>query len=422
LGEGITIGGVASLVRYDILGMQVSLRRFTRTTIVSRSIVSLLPLLACWPQFVRSSSFTTIGKCSMVRPGLGRWLAEPFAGEGVFPLFKLLWLDALRLPWGSYFGMILLLWITHVAVCLLFGWLLARFDLLLLTFGLSWTNLETLSWAMQWNAQLVSVFFLAAWHVLLGTRKLDRPAAAFFLCLLASGLCSTRGIISGLILTIFILERNKGEERLRLGVLCLAPTALLLATMWLLTPHRATRPAPRCYTAATICFRIHCSCHYQYCDGSSAPVHHLLWRAQGGGLLLGVPDGWANSPAATVDFGGLRPHCRRVAWLRPLVDEPFDYYELALPLQPAPLFRSPGRYPGLAFPWKRHAEQRDGWRGGKLRTAIERAGPAAHFDPASLTAGRAREVGTALWSSLMLCFPATDPGRWTATRGFAKPR
>lgn len=51
--------------------------------------------------------------------------------------------------------MILLLWITHVVVCLLFGCLLARFDLppaaiafALLTFGLSWTNLETLGWAM----------------------------------------------------------------------------------------------------------------------------------------------------------------------------------------------------------------------------------------------------------------------------------
>jgi hypothetical protein len=46
----------------------------------------------------------------------------------------------------------------------------------------------------------------------------------------------------------------------------------------------------------------------------------------------------------------------------------------------------------LAFPWKRHAEQWDGWRGGKLRAAIEQAGPTEHFDPSSLTAGRAREL------------------------------
>jgi hypothetical protein len=46
----------------------------------------------------------------------------------------------------------------------------------------------------------------------------------------------------------------------------------------------------------------------------------------------------------------------------------------------------------LAFPWKRHAEQWDGWRGGKLRAAIERADAAEHFDPSSLTAGRAREL------------------------------
>ena len=65
----------------------------------------------------------------MARPARHWWLIEPFAGEGVFPLFKLLWLGAVHLTGGSYFGMILLLWLTHVAICLLFGWVLARFGL-----------------------------------------------------------------------------------------------------------------------------------------------------------------------------------------------------------------------------------------------------------------------------------------------------
>jgi hypothetical protein len=99
---------------------------------------------------------------------MGRPVSDWAAGSpnhcrgGRSPLFKLLWLGAVRLTEGSYFGMILLLWITHVAVYLLLGCLLARFDLpaaaiafALLTFGLSWTRL-----AMRWNAQLAIVFFL----------------------------------------------------------------------------------------------------------------------------------------------------------------------------------------------------------------------------------------------------------------------
>lgn len=111
--------------------MQASLPRSAQTAILVCSTFSLLPLLTCWPQFRLLFFFHDDWEMldGATRLGLGRWLAEPFVGEGVFPLFKLLWLGAVRLTGGSYFGMILLLWITHFAVCLLFGWLLARFDL-----------------------------------------------------------------------------------------------------------------------------------------------------------------------------------------------------------------------------------------------------------------------------------------------------
>src|SRR5579863_4520611 len=216
-----------------------------RTAIVASSIASLLPLIVCWAQFRSLFFFDDDWEMldGAARLGLGRWLVEPFAGEGFFPLFKLLWLGAVHATGGSYFAMILLLWITHVAICLLWGFLLARFDLppaaivfAVLAFGLASTNLETLGWFMQWNAQLAIVFFLAAWHLLLGEVRPVR-AAAVFLCLLAGALCSTRGIMSGLVLAVFVLMRKTRTERTGLALLCLTPTALLAAVMWLFVPH-----------------------------------------------------------------------------------------------------------------------------------------------------------------------------------------
>src|SRR5580698_5824742 len=103
--------------------MQATSPDWTRSAIVAGSMASLLPLIACWAQF-RSLYFfdddwdLLDGAAGL---GLGRWLFEPFAGEGIIPLFKLLWLAAIRLTGGSYFGMILLLWVTHLGICLLFG-------------------------------------------------------------------------------------------------------------------------------------------------------------------------------------------------------------------------------------------------------------------------------------------------------------
>jgi hypothetical protein len=47
---------------------------------------------------------------------------------------------------------------------------------------------------------------------------------------------------------------------------------------------------------------------------------------------------------------------------------------------------------GLAFPWKRHADQWATERGTNLRTSIRQTGPNDRFDPSTLTAGRAREL------------------------------
>jgi hypothetical protein len=401
--------------------MRTILSRVTRATIFACSIASLLPLIACWPLFLRLFFFNDDWEMfdGATRLGLGRWLAEPFLGEGMFPLFKLLWLGAVRLTGGSYFGMILLVWTTHLAICLLFGWLLARCELpaaaiafALLTFGLSWTNLETLVSPMQWNAQLAIVFFLAAWHFALGTRQLDGRAAGCFFCLLLSGLCSTRGIVSGLVLAIFVLARDKGGERLRLMVLCLAPTTLLVAAMLLFTPHHGT-PKP----VAALLFGL----DYLLSNPLFTPLPPLR-KLFGAGAPLAC--GALKTAVIVWAFRSARPATRTLLWtlgafdlivaaslgysrsytgLAATTGSRYQYISLLCFVPFAGILVARLRIgarvavllmcaAALAFPWKRHAEQWAGWRGDQLRTAIEHSEATQHFDPSSVTAGRAREL------------------------------
>jgi hypothetical protein len=66
----------------------------------------------------------------------------------------------------------------------------------------------------------------------------------------------------------------------------------------------------------------------------------------------------------------------------------------------------------LAFPWKRHAEQWDGWRGGKLRAAIERADAAEHFDPRRLP-----QAAPGSWCGSTVFIDALRRGRGFVTGG-----
>jgi hypothetical protein len=391
-----------------------------RTAIFAGSIASVLPLIACWAQFRSLFFFDDDWELldGAARLGLGRWLVEPFAGEGFFPLFKLLWLGAVRLTGGSYFGMVLLLWVTHVAICLLFGWLLARFGLApaailfaLLTFGLSWTNLETLGWSMQWCPQLAIVWFLAAWHFLLGNPKPGRGDVACLLCLFASALCSTRGVISGLVLAIFVLVRYRGRERLRLCMLCLLPTVTLAAVMWLFVPRHGVSPGAAIVYAS----------EYLILNPLLRPMPFL--REYLGPLTLPTC-GVLKAAIFVWAFRKARPAVRPLLWtlvaLDLIVAASLGYGRWATGLATA----TSSRYQyipllcfgpmagiliaqlrtgalialilvcswGLAHPWKRHAEQWATGRGTVLRAAIAQDGPTEHFDPSTVTAGRARNL------------------------------
>lgn len=395
-------------------------RDFTRAIIIATSIASVLPLVILWRDFEFLFFFHDdwLMLDGLERLGLGRWLFEPFAGESVFPLFKILWWSALRLTGGSYFGMIMILWITHAAICLLFGWLLARFGMApaaiafaLLTLGLAWTNIETLGWFMQWNALLSMLFFLAAWHFLLKNGQSRANTAACFLCLLAAALCSSRGIIAGVVLTVFVLIENAGKARVRLCLLCLTPTVLLTAIGWPVAPHHLF----------VACATLRYASEYLILNPLFYLLPFLRVKFEGGNLVIFglikiaffVWAFWKATPSArpllwtlvALDllFAASLGYARWPTGLPTATSSRYQYIPLLCFGPMAGILLARLRLGAwiaitlliivvLTLPWKRHIEQWSTARGKIIRSAIAQDDPGQSFDPSSITAGRAREL------------------------------
>ena len=100
------------------------------------------------------------------------WIWRPFA-ENFSPVFKSLWVAAISLGNGSYTVMIRLLWLTHLAILLLFIFIQRKAEfptasicLSVITVGLAWSNIETLGWATQWNSLLATLFLMIGWAAL----------------------------------------------------------------------------------------------------------------------------------------------------------------------------------------------------------------------------------------------------------------
>lgn len=141
--------------------------------------------------------------------GLTNWSTQVFA-ENFVPLFKFFWGGAVWLVDGSYFVMIVLLWMTHALNIMCAGRFLfllgmRPFSVLigLLTFGLCWSNIETLGWSVQWSAVLSLTFFLVAAHAHHRIIFAEPKNLALLLALLsascaASALCFSRGVLTGL--------------------------------------------------------------------------------------------------------------------------------------------------------------------------------------------------------------------------------
>ena len=179
--------------------------------------------------------------------GLWHWINSTFA-ENYVPLFKLLWGGSAIVFSGSYFAMVMLLWLTHAFNAALLYYLLKKVGIeafgalfAALIFALTSTTIESLGWTVQWSALLSNTFFLLSCLTatqIWGNSRGHKAASLFFLVLFLTcgALCFSRGVINCAVLAgsfgiVYLLKRDaKLLSNFLCGVLCLLP-GLVAASM-----------------------------------------------------------------------------------------------------------------------------------------------------------------------------------------------
>jgi hypothetical protein len=216
--------------------VRVNDERMCKMVSVVSALAALLPLVVFVASFKNLFWFGDDWDLTsdMARYGAVAWAFQPFA-ENFVPLFKLLWAVAIVVFGGSYFAMIVLIWITHAANVLLLGLLLgesafglAEILFVTLGFGLTWTNYESLAWATQWSQVLSVTFFLVAMLVAVRSQRgagIGRLLAVFC-AVIASAVCFSRGLLSGFLLAIYALLLDR--SRFALPAVAAAGTVVML--------------------------------------------------------------------------------------------------------------------------------------------------------------------------------------------------
>ena len=223
---------------------------------------SVLPLMFMWPKFCSLFWFEDDWALldTLRSQGFFHWVLQPFDGI-VAPVFKVVWYAAVRGWGGAYIGMISSLWICHAANTWLLTVLLLRIGLspagaliAALTFGISWSNIETLGWAAQLFQLTSLTMFLLAFKFMLDFAENNRHLilSCCFAC--ASALCFARGILSGgLVLFWFVLAggRNFGRRWLwGLAAVLLAPEVVITAVHYLRDAQYSGNPANNMFLIA----------------------------------------------------------------------------------------------------------------------------------------------------------------------------
>ena len=205
-------------MNYFLKNKRVDINQYiTLFVITGSSILSLLPFFLNVATLKELLWFGDAWDLlnQLQKQGLLVWVFSCFA-ENFVPVFKLLWIGSIKMVGGSYFTMLSIVWATHAVIVFLYGLLLARVKIglpglisAILLFGISWTNIETLTWSVQWSSSLSVLFFLVAFHLLMSILKKPQfdlmQFMTYILFLLCSLLSFSRGIIGGVVLGSFCL-------------------------------------------------------------------------------------------------------------------------------------------------------------------------------------------------------------------------
>ena len=205
------------------------------------ALVALAPLVANGSRF--RDLFWFGDDWSMLdqwnRAGFWRWLNQMFT-EDYVPLFKVVWGALVVGSSGSYFTMIVALWLTHALNVALFGKLLRQEGfgwiataLTLAVFGLASGNVESLAWSAVLTGLLSATFLLGAalWFGRSGApaaRLSGRGYAGLCALILAGALCFPRGVLISFALAAVCFlpwreARSNLGPRLRAAAACLPP-------------------------------------------------------------------------------------------------------------------------------------------------------------------------------------------------------
>ena len=224
-------------------------------------------LLVCLPVLVYFAAFRQLfwfgddwdQLNELAKAGLLQWSLTPFA-ENFVPLFKSLLASVVYMFHGSYTAIILLLWLTHGLNLFLFANILRKIGFrslaivaAVLTAGVCWTNIETLTWATQWTSVLASTTFLLAFICLLAaldsSGKYRTCMIGLYLgCIVASPLFHSRGILTGLALGATLLVCNDWEplrqprRALAVGTFALALLLAAAIQVTVVSPSHSSQP------------------------------------------------------------------------------------------------------------------------------------------------------------------------------------
>lgn len=214
-------------------------------------LAALTPVVRHWSQFRGLFWFgDELGLMDEISHlGFWPWLGHAFA-ENFVPAFKLLWGGVLFGFHGDYRAELAAIWLTHAAnVALLAGWMRqAGFTAVAtafatLTFGFAATNIETLTWAVQWSQQLAVLFFLLCGvdGGLSGRRPRSHGhCVRLILECLASAWSFSRGVLTGPVAAFQLIRQGQAASRRRrwlLAALLVLPSLVTAALIVTLAPN-----------------------------------------------------------------------------------------------------------------------------------------------------------------------------------------